>query len=137
MALTVIDTLTDGSQASKISDGIDTVGITTVGGQKALNVAALLTLTPIGPANATISSIASSASSVILLASNPVRKGFIMFNDSTKVAAIAYAATASATTFTVRMPAGSLYEINNSSYTGSVSAIWNAANGFMRITELS
>lgn len=86
--------------------------------------------------DANISSVASSITSVQLLPANALRKGVVLFNDSTRVARIAFSDTASATIFTVKMPAGSLYESGPLVYTGEITVIWESVNGSMRVTEL-
>ena len=87
---------------------------------------------------ATLSSVASSATTVSLLASNTARKGMTVFNESTAILYLAYAATASTTAYTVQIPANSYYELPFiKTYTGAISGIWSAANGNARITELS
>jgi hypothetical protein len=91
----------------------------------------------IAPASvSTVSSVVSSASSVQLLAANVNRIGVILYNDSTQVAYVAFAATASSSAYTLKMAPGSHYESEPSVYTGVISAVWASANGSMRITEL-
>ena len=77
-------------------------------------------------------SVASSATSVTLLALNTNRKWAAFRNDSTSVAYIAKSATASTSSVYALQPQGYLYFDD---YTGVVSAIWVSANGFMRIEE--
>lgn len=81
------------------------------------------------------SDVASSATSVTLLASNADRIKFIMYNDSTQDCYVYYqGAAASTTDFTWLMPAGSTLEEWH--YTGEVRGIWSSASGSMRITEI-
>jgi hypothetical protein len=90
-------------------------------------------------ATATLTLVAGSASSVSILAANANRKGFILVNDNNTVAKMAFAATATATAYTLKMQPNSVYESPERVYTGAISAIWNAAgtgNG-MVITELT
>lgn len=95
------------------------------------------------PATATITSVASSASSVQLLAANTSRKGYIFCNESNQVAYVAEGATATsasgghsfALTGTGAVPY-SCHEVHGIGvYTGVFNAIWAAANGAMSITE--
>lgn len=87
---------------------------------------------------ATITSAAGSASSVVLSASNTNRKGWYVFNDSTAILYLAFAATSAINAYTVQIPANSFYEMPPEPvYTGTLSGIWSAANGNARITELS
>lgn len=88
-------------------------------------------------ASAALSSVASSASTVSLSAANANRKGWQVFNDSSAVLYIAFAATASQSAYTTQIPPNSLYEMPLSIYTGAISGIWASAVGNARITELS
>jgi uncharacterized phage-associated protein len=87
-----------------------------------------------------VTSVASSATNVTLLAANPNRKGVIIFNDSTQVVFVKMGVTASATSFTYRLTSNSTLELpllaNGRPWSGQVDAIWNSANGNARITEL-
>lgn len=86
---------------------------------------------------AAISSISSQNTTQTMLVANPARKGFAVYNDSNQVAYIAYAATASATAFTIPMQPQSYYETDSHCYKGVISIIWAAANGAARVTELT
>ena len=86
----------------------------------------------------TLTSVASSASTVVLLASNAARKGAYFYNDSTAILYLAFAATASTSAYTLQIPTNGFYEMPPIPvYTGTISGIWSAANGNARITELS
>lgn len=86
---------------------------------------------------ATLANVASSASNVTLRAANTSRLGLNMYNDSTSSCYVKFGATASATSFTVFMGPGAYWEMPIPIYTGIVDGIWVAANGNMRVTELS
>lgn len=89
-------------------------------------------------ASSSVTSVASSASSVSLLASNANRLGATFYNDSTQILYLKLGATASATSYTVQLAAGSYYELPTPHlYTGAIDGIWASANGNARITELS
>lgn len=89
-------------------------------------------------ATSSVTSVASSATSVTLLASNSARKGATVFNDSTAILYLKFGATASATSYTVQIAAGGYYEFPGPTvYSGIVDGIWSAANGNARLTELS
>ena len=89
-------------------------------------------------ATSSVTSVASSATSVTLLASNAARKGATVFNDSTAILYLKFGATASATSYTVQIAAGGYYEFPGPTvYSGIVDGIWSAANGNARLTELS
>jgi hypothetical protein len=84
---------------------------------------------------ASLTSVASSATSVSILSSNSIRKGLILWNDSTATAYVAFAASSSTSAFTIKMGPGAYWEMATL-YTGAISAIWDVANGSMRVTEL-
>jgi hypothetical protein len=86
--------------------------------------------------SATLSSVASSASSVTLLSSNSARRGMLVFNDSTAVLYLAYAATATTSAYTVQITPNGYWEMPKPIYPGAISGIWASANGNLRITEL-
>lgn len=88
-------------------------------------------------AAATLANVAGSATSVTLIASNANRRGALIFNDSTAVLYVAYAATASATAHIVQIPAGGYWEAPVPVYTGAITGIWSAAAGAARTTELT
>jgi hypothetical protein len=92
---------------------------------------------PILPSTATVSQVASSASSVTLKASNASRMGLIIFNDSTAALYVKFGETASTTDFTVKILAGGYFELPFPCYTGKVDGIWAAANGYAYVTEMT
>lgn len=86
----------------------------------------------------TLSNVSASASSVTVLASNASRKSAVLYNDSTVTCYIKFGSTASATSFTYLLPAGSTLIIDASPvYTGIITGIWASATGTMRVTELT
>lgn len=87
------------------------------------------------PATGTSTSVASSATNVTLLAANSARVGATIHNDSTAILYLKLGATASATSFTVKMDAGDYFE-TPFGYTGIIDGIWASANGYARITEV-
>lgn len=84
----------------------------------------------------TITSVAGSTSTGVLLASNASRKFATFYNESTAVLYLATAATSTTSAYTVQVPASGFYEFSTN-YTGVISGIWAAANGNVRITEFS
>lgn len=84
----------------------------------------------------TISSVAASASTGVLLASNASRKGATIYNDGLSQLFVACAATASTTAFTYKLQAGASLTIDFN-YSGVISGIWAAALGSARITEFT
>lgn len=86
----------------------------------------------------TVTSVAGNASSVSLLASNASRLGATFYNDSTAILYLKLGSTASTSSYTLQMAAGSYYELPTPHlYTGAIDGIWASANGNVRITELS
>lgn len=89
----------------------------------------------------TQTSVASSASSVSLLAANNARKGATITNDSTAILYLKLGATASTTSYTVTLngavAAPFVYYEVPYGYVGAIDGIWASANGNARITELA
>lgn len=82
------------------------------------------------------SSVAGSATSVTLLASNTNRLGATIANDSTATLYLKLGATASTTSYTVKLVQDAYYEVPFN-YTGIIDGIWGSATGNARITELT
>jgi hypothetical protein len=81
------------------------------------------------------SSVSASLSNVTLLAANPNRKRAVLFMDGTSTAFVKFGATASTTSFSIKIPAQTYYELSFG-YVGIIDAIWSGtANGAVRITE--
>ena len=88
-------------------------------------------------ATSAVTSVNDTASSTTLLASNANRLGATIHNDSTVALYLKLGATASLTSFTVKMAADSYYEVPFG-YTGIIDGIWASnASGAARITELT
>lgn len=87
----------------------------------------------------TVTQVASSASSVTLKASNAARVKLFVFNDSTQVLYLKLGATASTTSFTLKVDPQGYWELpgDGQIYTGTVDAIWASANGNAYVTELT
>lgn len=83
-----------------------------------------------------VTSVSGSASSVTVLASNADRLGGVFYNDSSASAYLKLGATASTSSFTIKMATGDYFEIPYG-YTGRVDCIWDSATGNMRVTELT
>lgn len=91
-------------------------------------------------ATSALTSVGASTSGVALLAANAARKAAYVYNDSTAIMYLGLVAhaTVSTTVYTTQVPAQDFYELPTSPvYTGEISAVWSAANGNARITELS
>lgn len=87
------------------------------------------------PTTATTASVASSATNVTLFAAQATVNVRAVYNDSTAVLYLKYGATASATSYTVQIPAGGYYEFPQPTYGGQVDGIWASANGAARVTS--
>ncbi len=85
--------------------------------------------------SATLANVTSSATATALFAATGSSKRRIVFNDSSSAMYIAFSGTASLTNFTVKVAAGGYYEFPIPVMAGSVSAIWDTANGFARTTQ--
>lgn len=88
--------------------------------------------------DATMANVSGSASSVTLQAANPARKAWCVVNDSTAVLYLKHGATASTTSYTVKLAAGDFYELpvtEGRTYQGIIDGIWASATGSARCTE--
>jgi len=99
---------------------------------KRLLVAA--TISDVTTDTATHSNVNGSASSVTLLALNTSRIGASIFNDSTADLYVKLGATASTSSFTIKLAQDDYYEIPFS-YTGVIDGIWSSATGAARVVE--
>ena len=88
-------------------------------------------------AAATLSNVASSATNVTVLAANANRKGAIIVNDSTAYLYLKFGATATTSSYTVKLYPDDYYEVPEPVYVGIIDGIWSAANGSARVTELT
>lgn len=86
-------------------------------------------------AAATTANVSSLNTNQTLLASNASRRGASFYNESTENCLVKFGATASATSYTVRMTPLSYYELPQPVYSGVIDGIWDATAGAMRVTE--
>lgn len=87
-------------------------------------------------ATSTLSNVASSGTSVTLLAANTARIEAFIMNDSTAALMVKLGGTASATSYTKRLAAGEFWAVPQS-YRGVIDGIWQAVQGNARVTELT
>lgn len=88
--------------------------------------------------SATRSNVTAATSDTQVLAANTSRTGVLVFNDSTATMYLAYGDTAASTTsYSVQLDAGAYWEMPQPVYTGALRAIWDAADGAARVTELA
>ena len=85
--------------------------------------------------DAVLANVASSASNVTLLASSSTRAGASFYNDSTSALYLKYGATASTSSFTVKIPSYGHYELPIPVYYGIIDGIWDSATGNCRVTS--
>lgn len=123
-------------QRMKLTDGTadSTVPINAGGGVEANAIRVVQMVTP----TATLTNLASSATSAQALASTVGRRGCLMVNDDANAVLLKYGTTASATSYTVSIPGGGYWEMPMPCYTGRIDAIWLADGaGSLRITEMT
>lgn len=113
------------------------LSLTTAGALRVDSSGSTVTVTDSRPATASLTNVASSASSVSILSSNSSRRVATLFNDSTQLLYLKFGTTASSTSYTVQIAAGAYYEFPQPCYTGAVDGIWASANGNARVTELT
>lgn len=87
-------------------------------------------------ATTAVTQVAGSATSVTLKASNTSRKGLTITNDSTADLYVKLGATASTTSYTIKLKTDDYYEVPYG-YTGVVDGIWSSATGNAYVTEVS
>ena len=85
--------------------------------------------------SSTTSNVSANTGSVLLLASNVLRKMATFFNDSTSATYVKHGSGATLTSFTVKIASGGYYELPHPVYTGDVYGTWDTVNGSMRVTE--
>lgn len=88
------------------------------------------------PRTPTTTSVASSASSVLILAANVNRKGVLICNDSTAILRLSFSNPATTANAFVAIPAAGTFALDPSLLaTGAIYGIWSAANGTAQVTE--
>jgi hypothetical protein len=88
----------------------------------------------------TVAGVASSASSVTILAANAARLGAVIVNSSTAILFLRYSSTAASNAsggYTVSVAATGGVHTLPFGYTGQITGIWASANGFANVTELT
>lgn len=130
-------------QVVKLDGGSDGNSTPIVAGQQTASASIPVVLASDQPAipnpsasSATITSVAGSGSSTTLKASNSARKGLIIFNDSSAALYIKFGATASTSSFSIKLFPYETYAMDTVIYTGIIDGIWDSATGNARVTEL-
>lgn len=92
-----------------------------------------------GAGTGTKTNVASSATSVTILAANTNRKGATIYNDSTQTLYLDLSGgTASNSSYSVQVSPQGYFELPGPAvYNGLITGIWAAANGNARVTEFS
>ena len=92
--------------------------------------------------NAATTSVAAAVADTTLLAVNKLRSSASIYNDSASVLYVKFGTGASTTSFKVKMPAYSYYELprgsgatSNAVYNGQINGYWASATGNARISE--
>lgn len=128
-----------------ITDGYNTVAVTpsntaATSADPALVVAISpnnpITTSTARPSTSVTSSVAGSASSVVLLPANSTRLGATVYNDSSVFLYVKLGTSASTTDFTIKLFPFSYYETPYG-YTGNISGVWADTVGFARVDELT
>jgi len=98
-----------------------------------------LTVRATPASTATLANVASSISSVTLLAAAAGRLGMVIENESTSVLYVKFGSAASATSYSYLVAANGRLDTRSaaSEYTGIITGIWASANGSARTTELT
>lgn len=89
------------------------------------------------PASATLTNVAISTTTAVLLPANAARRKFHIHNAASKDLYVAFDATATTSAFTFVVPSNSHYESDINDYTGVISGILIAGSGSARITEIT
>ena len=89
------------------------------------------------PANAAVTAVPSSLTSVVLLAANPARRQVLIVNRSTKTLHIQFGAAATVAGSSFFLGPNANYEGPLDGYTGVISGIWTAVNGQANVTEVT
>ena len=116
----------------------EVIKVSTVSGE-ALEVSGNITgtvVTSVPVRTPTTTSVASSATSVSILASNVNRRGISIANDSTSILRLSYATPAtSANAFIVMQPGSFLWLDQQLMITSAIYGIWTSADGTAQVTE--
>lgn len=92
--------------------------------------------TGVAPRVPTTASITSSATSTLILAANPSRKGISIANDSMATLRLSFATPATAANaFIVMQPGSFLWLDQQLIVAGAIHGIWTSANGTAQVTE--
>lgn len=88
------------------------------------------------PSSAVLTNVAVSTTNAVLSAADANRRGLIIYNDAAKTLRVAFAATASGTSFSVVVPSKTAYEVPLNGYNGVVAGVLDSGTGTARVTEI-
>jgi hypothetical protein len=125
-------TIQDGGNVISVDDAGSTLSVDDGGGS--LTVDGSVTALDEDSSTGTHANFTGSGASQTIIASNASRKGSTVYNDSGVVCYVKLGATASSTSFTVKMVDQSYYEVPFK-YTGVIDALW--ASGSVRVVEFT
>lgn len=129
-----VGTVTTVSTVTAVTDITNVVSVDDNGGS--LTVDGTVTANHEVTSTATHSNVSGSATSVTLLSSNGSRRGATIYNDSTAILYLKLGATASTTSFTVKMYEDDFFQVPFG-YTGVIDGIWASATGSARVVEFT
>lgn len=125
-------------QLTQLRQGGNVANVTAGNELKVIDTNAGLLNAKFSPTTSTLSQVALSSSSQVALASNAARKGFVAVNDSSKLAYVAFAATATTGAYSYKIQPNTIIEPNFGSYTGIISVISvSGVSGNLVLTELT
>lgn len=85
----------------------------------------------------TVTRVASSVTSIVLVAANANRKGLMLYNDGSATQYVKFGTTATTTDFTVVLTRKAFYEMSFPLYVGRIDVISSSTDGAIQVTELS
>lgn len=131
---------TEATLATRLADSTFTGRINTQG-QKAMSASTPVVIasdqSPLVATSSSVTTFNATTTNATVLAANPSRKGASFYNDGGGVIYLKLGATASSTSYTVRMPDNTFYELPYPVYTGTIDAVSQAGTRSLRVTELT
>ena len=92
---------------------------------------------PVGSTSTRLSAVSAQSTAQTLMAANSLRRGLIIYNDSTGTANIKFGSGVTVSSFSFKVSAGQSYESPLSYYAGIVTGIWTTSpTGSAFVTEI-
>jgi len=138
-AIALDATLKDGTQVTGLSAAtlaaLESITVQNFPATQA--VTGTVSVTPNRGSTSALTSVAMTTASASLTALDTARRRAVLFNDaaSASMVLVAFAATASAAAYTVALPVGSSYVVED--YTGAVSGICAAGTATIKVTVIT